>query len=450
MATSNYKCVYISNSAFKRLLDINNTNNETFYIVHYDDLIPGVNEPIIDVFLGKNRLSSIINLDTLPDLDLAPYLNANAIKDSINSIFSDLGEFDSVEEYKSLLADLETTLENTVDNLASIEPINDQSTIPTSIGQANKLYLYFDKPTSKYKVFIFHPRLQRFIPLKLDGNIRESAGATRPTTTITTQNLYMETAAVITTQAVSNLNITGDIYTVDMASMSTICYGSPRNNFIVQGKYCFWGFDQIRNFENNYNRNTWLHITYNNCNIRFYYNNAFINAKFKSFYTELARYRFLGTSSYHTVTNMSNYLVMCTKNKFLDVDNDNAEIVTLTKDCYANPTRPISTSSTTLGTFGLTIIAESIEGPDVEPLLFPNGYVNAKLYNTINGKPGFTTKELFLDTFTNISLDDMESSYYDTQNIAFDSYLTVKLPFASLAEYYYAKNITEINEVEEQ
>ena len=124
MATSNYKCVYISNSAFKRLLDINNTNNETFYIVHYDDLIPGVNEPIIDVFLGKNRLSSIINLDTLPDLDLAPYLNANAIKDSINSIFSDLGEFDSVEEYKSLLADLETTLENTVDNLASIEPIN--------------------------------------------------------------------------------------------------------------------------------------------------------------------------------------------------------------------------------------------------------------------------------------------------------------------------------------
>lgn len=444
MASSNYKCVYISNSAFKRLLDINNIDNETFYIIHYDDLIPGVNEPILDVFLGKNRLSAIVNLDTLPDLDLAPYLNANTIKNNISSIFSDIGEFDNIEDYKSLLTDLETTLKTTVDDLVANEPINDQSTIPTSIGQSNKLYLYFDKPTSKYKMFIFHPRLHRFIPLKLDGNVRESTGPTRPTTTITTQNLYIETAAIVTTTAVSNLNITGDTYTVDMASMSTICYGSPRNNFIVQGKYCFWGFDQIRNINENFDRNAWLHITYNNCNIRFYYNNTFINAKFKSFYTELSRFRFTATPTGHTEDYTYNQLLMCTKNKFLDTDNNDDEILELTKDSYASPSRPISTSSDTLGTFGLTIIAESIVAPEVEPLLFPNGYVNAKLYNTINGKPGFTTKTTFLEYNSTNNID-----YYDTENIPYDSYISVKLPFNSLAEYYYAKNITEINEVEE-
>ena len=444
MASSNYKCVYISNSAFKRLLDINNIDNETFYIIHYDDLIPGVNEPILDVFLGKNRLSAIVNLDTLPDLDLAPYLNANTIKNNISSIFSNIGEFDNIEDYKSLLTDLETTLKTSVDDLVANEPINDQSTIPTSIGQSNKLYLYFDKPTSKYKMFIFHPRLHRFIPLKLDGNVRESTGPTRPTTTITTQNLYIETAAIVTTSAVSNLNITGDTYTVDMSSMSTICYGSPRNNFIVQGKYCFWGFDQIRNFNENFDRNTWLHITYNNCNIRFYYNNTFINAKFKSFYTELSRFRFTATPTGHTEDYTYNQLLMCTKNKFLDTDNNEAEILELTKDNYASPSRPISTSSSTLGTFGLTIIAESIVAPEVEPLLFPNGYVNAKLYNTVNGKPGFTTKSTFLEYNSTNNID-----YYDTENIPYDSYISVKLPFNSLAEYYYAKNITEINEVEE-
>lgn len=444
MASSNYKCVYISNSAFKRLLDINNIDSETFYIIHYDDLIPGVNEPILDVFLGKNRLSAIVNLDTLPDLDLAPYLNANTIKNNISSIFSNIGEFDNIEDYKSLLTDLETTLKTSVDDLVANEPINDQSTIPTSIGQSNKLYLYFDKPTSKYKMFIFHPRLHRFIPLKLDGNVRESTGPTRPTTTITTQNLYIETAAIVTTSAVSNLNITGDTYTVDMSSMSTICYGSPRNNFIVQGKYCFWGFDQIRNFNENFDRNTWLHITYNNCNIRFYYNNTFINAKFKSFYTELSRFRFTATPTGHTEDYTYNQLLMCTKNKFLDTDNNEAEILELTKDNYASPSRPISTSSSTLGTFGLTIIAESIVAPEVEPLLFPNGYVNAKLYNTVNGKPGFTTKATFLEYNSTNNID-----YYDTENIPYDSYISVKLPFNSLAEYYYAKNITEINEVEE-
>lgn len=444
MASSNYKCEYISNIAFKRLLDINNIDNETFYIIHYDDLIPGVNEPILDVFLGKNRLSAIVNLDTLPDLDLAPYLNANTIKNNISSIFSNIGEFDNTEDYKSLLTDLETTLKTTVDDLVANEPINDQSTIPTSIGQSNKLYLYFDKPTSKYKMFIFHPRLHRFIPLKLDGNVRESTGPTRPTTTITTQNLYIETAAIVTTSAVSNLNITGDTYTVDMSSMSTICYGSPRNNFIVQGKYCFWGFDQIRNFNENFDRNTWLHITYNNCNIRFYYNNTFINAKFKSFYTELGRFRFTATPTGHTEDYTYNQLLMCTKNKFLDTDNNNVEILELTKDNYASPSRPISTSSSTLGTFGLTIIVESIVAPEVEPLLFPNGYVNAKLYNTINGKPGFTTKATFLEYNSTNNID-----YYDTENIPYDSYISVKLPFNSLAEYYYAKNITEINEVEE-
>ena len=80
---ANYSCVYISDSAYKELLDFNNVNRDTFYVVHYEDILPGVNEPIIDVFLGKHRLSAIINLDTVPSIDIAEYINIDVLKDNL-------------------------------------------------------------------------------------------------------------------------------------------------------------------------------------------------------------------------------------------------------------------------------------------------------------------------------------------------------------------------------
>lgn len=434
MANTNYSCAYISDRAYKDLLDFNNVNSETFYVVHYEDVLPGVTEPIIDVFLGKHRLSAIINLDAVPAIDISRYINVNVLKDNLKDITRTVVPSATVDIEK-----IEENIDELIDNLADSDIINTQTMLPTNIGQSNKLYLYFDKVARKYQMYIFHPTLSKFIPLKLDPiTIKTSGGGGGPSggETIVEKHLHIDNAAIITTDQVSALNVQGEDIGFDLDAMASIRYSYPESNIVVQGLIC-----------NDFSL-TQVEELYKNFSLQVYYNNTMYNFNIVSY---LAEYGYLMNSTYKLSDNM-----IYTKftYEFFRTDNNAAPVITL--NGYMDKRHAT--------TVGMCINVKTINGPEVDAQLFPYGYVDADL--TIVGRsysnaidnyiylPNFNSEANFTTYLTqgiNNVFDTLNATHYVAKQ-AYDntvSKITVKIPFASLTEYRFNVGLTELSEITE-
>ena len=424
---ANYSCVYISDSAYKELLDFNNVNRDTFYVVHYEDILPGVNEPIIDVFLGKHRLSAIINLDTVPSIDIAEYINIDVLKDNLKEISSTIATVDTKK--------IEETIDELIDTLAKDDIINNQISIPTNIGQSNKLYLYFDKVARKYQMYIFHPVLHKFIPLKLDPiSISVSGGGGgHGGTTIIEQHLHIDNAIIVTAQQLNTLDVSGERIDFDLSIMGTAMYGNPDSNVIVQGLIC------------NSFLNTSSEQLYSNFTLQAYYGRTMFNFNIVSY---LAEYGYLINDTFKLSDNKIYRKYMY---KFFDANSSSETpqpIISL--DGYI--------SSAYTGISGIAINVKQINSPDVDPQLFPYGYVDADLmvvgYNgsafmpSINSENNFNT---FLSSNVTDLFDLVNENHYvvKTDYNSLVSSVTFKIPFASLAEYRYSMGLISVSEITE-
>lgn len=421
------ECRYVSDTTYQELIDTNTTTSDCIYIVHYDnvpDEIATDNVPVLEVFIGNNRISSVINLDTLPPIDDTQYINVTSLRDGLQNLYDSLD--DTVEKTY-----IEDKLNETVDELENADPIN-TSAIPSNLGISNKLYLYFDATSNKYEMFIFHPKLKRFIPLKLTPAEEVTPTPTPPTPpTPSTTTLKLEHSVIVTTQQSSALNIVGEQYLFDLASMSTIKFGEPGNNIIVQGKIAFWSFDDINTYIEEESE-TCKFITYNNCDLDFTVNNVAYETTYHSDFEILEFKTYIVSGSERT-----SYFVK-TNNKFND-RNTTLALSDLNKDCWCLPNRTshnLNDEIVGYGTYGFTIIVQSVVSPESDPTNFPYGYINGKIYFTVTGKPGCT------------DLDDYISIISGDTTITYDSYIEAKIPFASLTEYYYAISVTTKDEVE--
>ena len=417
---------YISSYDYQDLIDNNETVDDCLYIVHYDDLPSEIaDSPVLETFMGQTRISAVINLDTLPTIDSTRYINSTSLKDELQSLYDTLGET-VTKEY------IETKLNETVDDLEDADPIN-TSAIPTNLGISNKLYLYFDRTSSQYEMFIFHPKLKRFIPLKLrEAKSSDDPTPTPPPTpTPSTTKLILEHSSIVTTPQVSDLKISGETYFVDIGSMSTIKFGQPGNSIIVQGKVAFWNFDIIEDYiRQSYSSEEPVtvldYITYNRCNIKFNYNNTDYDTKFVGDFEEACYKEYSdGTSEDPQYLYMINTL-----NKFYNRTDDTI-ISDLTKNSWVAPWNTSYNYSklSGYGALGLTIIVESIFGPNSDPTNYPYGYITGRIYFTITGRPGCTNYQDYIAIKEAIT------------GKTYDSYLPVKIPFASLAEYYFSASI---------
>lgn len=416
---------YISSYDYQDLIDNNETVDDCLYIVHYDDLPSEIaDSPVLETFMGQTRISAVINLDTLPTIDSTRYINSTSLKDELQSLYDTLGET-VTKEY------IETKLNETVDDLEDADPIN-TSAIPTNLGISNKLYLYFDRTSSQYEMFIFHPKLKRFIPLKLrEAKSSDEPTPTPPTPTPSTTKLILEHSSIVTTPQVSDLKISGETYFVDISSMSTIKFGQPGNSIIVQGKVAFWNFNIIEDYirqayESTESVRLLDYITYNNCDIKFNYNNTDYDTKFVADFEEACFKETINS----TPEDPQYLYMMNTMNKFYN-RNDDTIISDLTKNSWSAPW-PTSYDYGNLygyGALGLTIIVESIFGPNSDPTNYPYGYITGRIYFTITGRPGCTNYQDYIAIKGGIT------------GKTYDSYLPVKIPFASLAEYYFSASI---------
>lgn len=425
---NNYSCVYISDTAYKELLDFNNVNRDTFYVVHYEDVIPGVTEPIIDVYLGKHRLSAIINLDTVPSIDIAEYINVDVLKDNLKEISSTVATVDTKK--------IEETIDELIDSLAKDDIINNQISIPTNIGQSNKLYLYFDKVARKYQMFIFHPTLNKFIPLKLDPisiSVSGGGGGGHGGTTVIEQHLHIDNATIITAQQLNTLNVDGERIDFDLSVMGTAIYGSPEANIVVQGLIC------------NSFLNTTNELLYSNFTLQAYYGSTMYNFNAVSY---LAEYGYLINDTFKL---NDNKIYRRYEFKFFNSETDpsNAQPV-ISFDSYL--------SSNYIGTVGIAINVKQINGPMVNAQLFPYGYVDADLmvvgYNGSVFMPSINSESNFT-TFLNSNISDLFDLVNDNHYVIKDAYrslvssATVKIPFSSLAEYRYNVGLTSVSEITE-
>lgn len=423
---ADYSCVYITDRAYKELIDFNNVNRDTFYVVHYENILPGVTEPIIDVFLGKQRISAIVNLDNVPSLDIADYINKDVLKDNLKEISTTIAETDASK--------LEDTIDELIDSLAKDDVINNQISVPTNIGQSNKLYLYFDKVAKKYSMYVFHPILNKFIPLKLDPiSIKSSGGGGGGGggTTIIEQHLHIDNATIITARQLDTLGATGDRIDFDISIMGTAKYGNPDANIVVQGLIC------------NSFLNTTNELLYSNFTLQAYYNNTMYNFDVVSY---LAEYGYLINNTFKLKHNK--IYRKCVYNLF-DAD-----------DSSATPTPVVTLNSYFSGysNIGIAITVKQINGPEVDAQLFPYGYVDADLivtgYNGTTFIPGVNS-ENNLNTLLTSGIDALFDLVNNTHYVVKDNYssiissMTVKIPFASLAEYRYNVGLTEISEITE-
>lgn len=435
MAT-NYSCVYISDRAYKELLDFNNVNSETFYVVHYEDVLPGVSEPIIDVYLGKHRLSAIINLDSIPSIDISRYVNINVLKSNLKEMSKTITPSANIDTNK-----IEKNIDDMLDTLADSDVINNQSMIPTNIGQSNKLYLYFDKVSRKYQMFVFHPTLNKFIPLKLDPiSIKVSGGGGSHSGggDVIEQHLHIDNAVVITSNQVSTLDVTGESIGFDIDTMSSVRYSSPNSNIVVQGLIC----NSFANMDSE--------ELYKNFSIQAYYNNTMYNFNIVSY---LAEYGYLINDTFKLKDDKRYYKYIY---NLFDADDDSANpSPVLTLDGYIDTEHA--------GSVGMCINVKKINSPEVDSQLFPNGYVDAdllivsrpylngvyKYMTTLNSEANFTTylSSEFTDLF-----DELNDNHYVIKT-AYEhliSKIEVKLPFKSLAEYRFNIGLTEFTEVTEE
>lgn len=412
---------YISPAAFQELLDSGSVNPNCVYIVHYNDLPTEISEtPILEVFIGSSRVSSIINLNNLPEIFSTKYINSTTLTERVEQIIEISVDKD----------DLANRLTNLITELENLDFSNNSTQIPSNLGLSNKLYLYFNAESSMYEMFIFHPQLKRFIPLRLIPAKSSPSPTPTPTPTPTTTKLILEYSTIITQPQVSQLHVSGETYLFDLQSMSTINFGRPGNNIFVQGKMAFWSFADIEQYIQDQSP-TCAYITYNNCNINFTIGNTNYNTLFHSDFDTL---------EYKTYTDsgvQKEAFFIKTVNKYLD-SSTSQEIVALTKDCWNKPNTTNWSSSYALngyGTYGLTILVSSIISPESDPTNFPNGYVNGRIYNTITGKRGCTDIDDYIDLITG-----------DT-SVIYDSYIECKIPFASLNEYYFSKALCTKSEV---
>ena len=418
---------YITPEAFQDLLDNNTVDQNCVYIVHYDvNTLPAglSSDPILEVFIGSNRVSAIINLNNLPPIFDTKYINSDILSDRVADDIS-----------------LSTTKEELINRInATIEELGDADftsttypTLPSNLGLSNKLYLYFDAESSKYVMYIMHPQLKKLIPLKLIPDKGSTPTPTPPPTPTPTENvLKLQYSTIVSLSQSAQIHASNQTYYIDMGTMSRINFSAPTSNFIVQGKMAFWSFNDIEQYIAN-NDPALPYVTYNNCYINLTYNNVVYNAYFHSDF-ELLEYI---TYTDEHQTEREDFFIK-TSNKYLDVSTEQV-ISTLSKNCWVKPNR--TSWGTYLnelegyGTYGFTIIANSIVSPEVDPTHFPYGYVNGRIYNTITGKRGCTNIDDYIDLITG-----------DT-SVVYDSYIDAKIPFASLAEYYLSKSITTKSDV---
>lgn len=416
---------YITPEAFQELLDNNTVDQNCVYIVHYDvNTLPAglSSDPILEVFIGSNRVSAIINLNNLPPIFDTKYINSDILSDRVADDIS-----------------LSTTKEELVDRInATIEELGDADftsatcpTLPSNLGLSNKLYLYFDAESSKYVMYIMHPQLKKLIPLKLKPAEGDTPTPTPPTPpTPSTTKLTLEYSAVIPATQASTLNIVGETLMFDLDSMSTIKFGQPGNPIVVQGKFAFWTFDEIEEYIRTSDE-ICRFITYNNCDLKFYYNNTLYDTTFLSDFMSLEYKTYINAQS-QTVTNF----FITTNNVFYQrgtaIPYNELSTLSVVKP---GTTSWIDLQDSGYGTFGFTILAQSVQSPSVDPTNCPYGFVNAKLYFTITGQRGCTTIENCIRKLNG-----------DT-SVEYDSYLDVKIPFTNINEYYFSKSIITTSEV---
>ena len=423
---ADYSCVYITDRAYKELIDFNNVNRDTFYVVHYENILPGVTEPIIDVFLGKQRISAIVNLDNIPSLDISDYINKNVLKDNLKEISTTIAETSASK--------LEDTIDELIDSLAKDDVINNQISVPTNIGQSNKLYLYFDKVAKKYSMYVFHPILNKFIPLKLDPiSINNSGGGGGGGggggTVIIEKHLHIDNAAVVSPNQLSIFDASGEMIDFDISVMGTVRYGNTNSNIIVQGLIC------------NSFLNTVDELLYSNFSLQAYYNDTMYNFNVVSYLDE---YGYLINETFKLANSKLYYKYIY---NFFNADSNPSTTPILTLIGY-----------TSYAPTGIAISVKKINGPEVNSQVFPNGYVDAdlmivskysdKFIPTINNESNF-------NTFLSTDISNLFDLVNDTHYIVKDNYsslvssITVKIPFASLAEYRYNVGLTEISEITE-
>jgi len=433
--TSDLRVKYITPDAFQTLLDDNTVNQNCVYIVHYNDLPTEISEtPVLEVFIGSSRVSSIINLDTLPEIFDTKYINSSILKERVEEIIAASTDKN----------DLAEKLNNLIIELEALEPSNNSTSIPTNLGLSNKLYLYFNRgggtELPSYEMFVFNSQLRRFIPLRLipaDSGTPTPTPPPTPTPTTKTTKLILEYSSIITQPQVSQLNITGQEFYFDLQSMTTIKYGRPGNNIFVQGKMAFWSFDDIARYIEQESP-TCDFITYNNCFLNFSMEGNLYTTYFHSDFNTL-EYK---TYTDHDVEKedffiktVNKYYTYTVSGSSITIDS---EITNLTKDCWDMPNNTSWTNNNNMsgyGIYGITILINSVKSPGEDPTRFPYGYVIGRIYNTITGKRGCTDIDDYIDLITG-----------DT-SIEYDSYLYAKIPFASLNEYYYAMSILTKSEV---
>ena len=418
---------YITPEDFQELLDNNTVQQDCVYIVYYEaDTLPTglTTEPILEVFIGSNRVSSIINLDSIsPNLVYDDkYINADILKERVAD---DIMLSDDKEE-------LAERITATILELSNADFTNNSySHLPSNLGVSNKLYLHFDASSGKYEMYILHPQLRKLIPLKLIPD--SGTPAPTPTPTPTTTKLILEYSAIIDTPQLSNLSFVSQQYVYDLQHSTSIQFGKPGSNIFVQGKMAFWSFSSIDEYIA-IQSNTRNFITYNNCDINFTLtsNNTAYNTSFVSDFDTLEYVTYTDSDGYE----YTDFFVKTT-NKYYD-SNDN-EISALSKDCWVKPrSTGWSQSGTAMygyGAYGLTIIANSIKAPNVDPTNFPFGYITGRIYNTITAERGCT------------DLDDYINKITGDTTVIFDSFIEAKIPFANINEYYFATAITTKSEV---